>query len=448
MSDEESSERDIPITELDTYKMKISNAIGDHGFTDLLDDKILAMVTAIVASKLKFSSQRPSSQPKSAEPEFGIIDGIKLLPTILGIILLSIILYGIFAVSKMAEGAALEGPAGSKKSGDAGAKKIPFPDDSNAFVAGNFEFKRGSLMTLENYAGREEIIKEHVKLITEFVTQINILSKPELDKLNAYTKQNFLLEGPPGTGKTLFVRRIITLLDVILKEKYILEGKAGNEIKEKYEKAQKADNQQEKNQILNSILSRVLFCDVAPSSINNMYVGQSEKNVGLLFDTAYRLAEDHELVVFLFFDEGDVFFEERSGSAGQSSSSGNVKSELLQRIGQMPKLKYFPVFIYCATNRIKAFDDAFKRRFGKQDKFDCPSTEERRILIRSLLEDFEGLDEEIVEGIVSLTVGKSQAYISGQMKNFYIFEDWKVKGFKIKEFMEHLARNKTNKNLG
>lgn len=424
----------------------IENAIHKHGFSELLEDKTIDMVAAIVANKLKHVFVRPPPVTKPISGEQSFEEVLKQVSLILGIVFMAFIIYSMYTSDSQMKSAQTLQMTNSDAGGDSNKKTITFPESSNSLVVGNFEFKRGSIAKLEDYSGRDDIIKEHVHLIETYLEQIKRNSKKELDKMNCYTKQNFLLEGPPGTGKTLFVRKILTDMDIILKKKFILNNeKVDPALKQKYLDA--AEKPEEQQKIINSIPSRVLYCEVSPSSINNKYVGESERNVGILFQTANTLAKEYGYAVFLFFDEGDVFFEERSGSSSGNTGAGNVKSELLQRIGVMP-LEYYSVFVYCATNRIKAFDDAFKRRFGRQDKFDYPSEGDRKKLIEFLLSDFEGIDSVDLNQIAALTAGRSQAYISNMMKSFYISEDWRISGFDLQGYAEYLAKNKRNKNLG
>lgn len=132
-----------------------------------------------------------------------------------------------------------------------------------------------------------------------------------------------LFYGPPGTGKTLTA----TLL-----------GKtAGREV-------YKID--------LSMIVSK--------------YIGETEKNLSKIFDTAqYR-------DWILFFDEADALFGKRTTASSSNDRYANQQTAyLLQRIED------FPGVIILATNLKTNMDEAFSRRFQSIIHFTMPTAEER-----------------------------------------------------------------------
>jgi hypothetical protein len=419
---------------------KIEQSILKNGYDELLEDKTVDLIAVLVFNKLKpiFGQKKIKNFDNfsdSSNFDFSFISILKGLTAILSVIFMLVIISSHLGGDK---------PAGSGMLGMSSKLSSFFPDDKHSLIVKNFEFKRGSLIKTTEYSGKLDMVDKHIDLILTFIQQIRILAKEELDKMNNYTKQNFLLYGPPGTGKTIFVRYLLTLIDEKLKIEFINKSKGNEELKKRFKDS--SDN--EKKQILKMMRSRVIYCEVAPSSINGSYVGESEKNVGLLFNTANALASEEFVAIFLFFDEGDIFFEERSASSGGNQSAGNVKSELLQRIGVQPVFQYLSVFVYCATNRPAVFDDAFKRRFGCQDTFEYPNAEERREYLRFLFKDYVEMPNDVVNQILALTVGKSQAFISSQMKQFYYLKDYLVAGFYLKRYVQHLHNNRNNTSLG
>lgn len=425
--------------ELDDESALIEQAISSHGFTELLEDKTVDMIAAIVANKLKPIIGAKSEQSRGQPPQTGAGDVLKM-----GVTILSAIIMGFMAYTLMTDETDKDKPI------DLSDLATAFPDKKRSLMIRSFEFQRASVLNVNDHTGREEVIESHKNMILQFNAQIANLSLNELNAMNAYTRQNFLLEGPPGTGKTIFVMYIVSLIDKELKKNYLFDPKANKEtiaLKKKYD----AGSEDEKADILKAMRSRVIYCKVSPSSINNKYVGGSEKNVSVLFDSAQALAVEKHTSVFLFFDEGDVLFEERSGSGSDGNSAAYVKSELLQRIGGLPPTKYYPVFVYCATNRPKVFDDAFKRRFGKQDYFGYPTPAERKVLLKKIFSKFEEISEEVMDIMVGLTVGKSQSFISNQTKEFYLIcpiNRYEEKGFNLQGYVSALVNNRNNTNLG
>ncbi|MBK9983972.1 MAG: ATP-binding protein [Saprospiraceae bacterium] len=132
-----------------------------------------------------------------------------------------------------------------------------------------------------------------------------------------------LFYGPPGTGKT-FTAQIL-----------------GNELKKE-----------------------VFKIDL--SMIVSKYIGETEKNLELLF----ARAEDKGWI--LFFDEADALFGKRTGVRDAHDKYANQEvSYLLQRIEDYNGL------IILATNMKNNIDDSFIRRFNSMLKFPFPESAQR-----------------------------------------------------------------------
>lgn len=137
-----------------------------------------------------------------------------------------------------------------------------------------------------------------------------------------------LFHGPPGTGKTLTA----TLL-----------GKYTN---------------------------REVF-RVDLSLVVSKYIGETEKNLSVLFDKA----ENKDWI--LFFDEADALFSKRTGVRDAHDKYANQEvSYLLQR------LELFPGLVILASNFKNNIDDAFSRRFQSVIYFPLPKVKERLELWR------------------------------------------------------------------
>ena len=152
--------------------------------------------------------------------------------------------------------------------------------------------------------------------------------------LSKYLKPGFrvLFYGPPGTGKTLTAS---------LLGKYT------------------------KRDVYRVDLSQVM----------SKYIGDTEKNLASIFDTA-----EHKDWI-LFFDEADALFGKRSGGGNQvmAQHMNQQVAYLLQRIEEYDGL------VILATNLKDNIDAAFRRRFQAMILFSKPSVEEREILWESML---------------------------------------------------------------
>jgi AAA+ superfamily predicted ATPase len=105
------------------------------------------------------------------------------------------------------------------------------------------------------------------------------------------------------------------------------------------------------------------------SMVVSKYIGETEKNLGRLFD----IAQNKDWI--LFFDEADALFSARTQTRGSNDRHANQEvSYLLQRIED------FPGLIILATNLNSNIDEAFTRRFQTTVRFSRPGVKERRLL--------------------------------------------------------------------
>lgn len=123
------------------------------------------------------------------------------------------------------------------------------------------------------------------------------------------------------------------------------------------------------------------------SMVVSKYIGQTEKNLELLF----ARAEDKDWI--LFFDEADALFGKRTGVRDAHDKYANQEvSYLLQRIED------FNGLVILSTNMKNNIDDAFIRRFNDIVKFTIPNEDERKeIWEKSFPEQssFEGIAEQV-----------------------------------------------------
>ncbi|KAI1780677.1 AAA-domain-containing protein [Hypoxylon cercidicola] len=148
-----------------------------------------------------------------------------------------------------------------------------------------------------------------------------------------------LLYGPPGTGKTLLAK-------AVAKE------------------------------------SGANMIEISGASINNKYVGESEKNVRALF----QLAKQKEPLV-IFIDEADALL----GARGRRDlgSRRETINQFLREWDGMDKMK---AFIMVATNRPFDLDEAVLRRLPRKLLIDLPLEADRAAILRIHLKE-EMLDE-------------------------------------------------------
>jgi ATPase family associated with various cellular activities (AAA) len=102
------------------------------------------------------------------------------------------------------------------------------------------------------------------------------------------------------------------------------------------------------------------------SLIVSKYIGETEKNLARVFDTAERRRW------ILFFDEADALFGKRTAASSSNDRHANQETAyLLQRI------EAYSGVIILASNLKSNLDDAFARRFQAMIHFPLPGCAER-----------------------------------------------------------------------
>lgn len=110
------------------------------------------------------------------------------------------------------------------------------------------------------------------------------------------------------------------------------------------------------------------------SMVVSKYIGETEKNLGLIFD----MAAERDWI--LFFDEADALFGTRTATTSSNDRHANQEvAYLLQRIEECESL------VILASNLRSNIDDAFFRRFQSALGFARPTMPERLQLWRSTL---------------------------------------------------------------
>jgi ATPase family associated with various cellular activities (AAA) len=120
------------------------------------------------------------------------------------------------------------------------------------------------------------------------------------------------------------------------------------------------------------------------SSVVSKYIGETEKNLGSIFDRA----EARDWI--LFFDEADALFGRRGEIHDARDRYANQEiSYLLQR------LETFSGVSILATNLVRNIDEGFLRRIHSQVAFAAPELEERIELWRRLIPPDVPLGEDV-----------------------------------------------------
>lgn len=146
---------------------------------------------------------------------------------------------------------------------------------------------------------------------------------------------------------------------------------------------------------------------VGSESLNQKYVGESEKSVARLFDAIARA----DVPCLLFMDEIEAVGRNRAKAGDGSASQGNIA-----QLGVLlRKVESFRGMMMAATNMPEELDPALWRRFGMQIVIDLPGDDERFAILRRYLAPYALPDADL--GLLAdLTAGASPALLRGLME--------------------------------
>ncbi|ROW12968.1 hypothetical protein VPNG_04750 [Cytospora leucostoma] len=177
-----------------------------------------------------------------------------------------------------------------------------------------------------------------------------------------------LLYGPPGTGKTLMA-------------KAVAKGSGAN------------------------------MLEISAASINDMWVGNSEKNVRAVFSLARKMSP---MVVFL--DEADALLGSRGRQPNRGGQRETINQFLREWDGLTNALDTQQIFIMVSTNRPQDLDEAVLRRLPRRILVDLPLRDGRLAILQSLLRD------EVLDASVSLEklATDTELYSGSDLKNLAV----------------------------
>jgi SpoVK/Ycf46/Vps4 family AAA+-type ATPase len=195
--------------------------------------------------------------------------------------------------------------------------------------------------------------------------------------------RGILFFGPPGCGKTLLAAAIATEIDAV-------------------------------------------FYSVDAASIMSKWLGESEKNVAELFNSARRTAlEGHPVIIFI--DEVDSLVGIRSDEVGGEVRARNQFLKEMDSI--LDKKNPTHVYIIGATNKPWALDGPFIRRFQKRIYVPLPGPEARREMF-----DIYAKDLRLAPNVdPSLIVEKTAGYSGSDFRDIFQGVQTRI----VREFFEN-----------
>jgi proteasome-associated ATPase len=187
--------------------------------------------------------------------------------------------------------------------------------------------------------------------------------------------KGILLYGPPGCGKTLIAKAVANSLAKKVADK-IGEGKG-----------------------------RSYFINIKGPELLNKYVGETERQIRMVFQRAREKSEEGWPVI-VFFDEMDSMFRTR-GSGISSDMESTIVPQLLAEIDGVEGLKN--VIVIGATNREDLIDPAILRpgRLDVKIKIERPDANSaKQIFARYLTDEIPIAPGELVPEMIDRTVAE------------------------------------------
>ena len=179
--------------------------------------------------------------------------------------------------------------------------------------------------------------------------------------------KGILLYGPPGCGKTLIAKAVANSL------------------------AKKV------SEVTGDKTARSYFLNIKGPELLNKYVGETERQIRLVFQRAREKSEEGWPVI-VFFDEMDSLFRTR-GSGISSDIESTIVPQLLAEIDGVETLKN--VIVVGASNREDLIDPAILRpgRLDVKIKIERPDMDAAHQIFARYLHSNLPLDEEEVKGL-------------------------------------------------
>jgi proteasome-associated ATPase len=206
-------------------------------------------------------------------------------------------------------------------------------------------------------------LDSQIEAITDAV-ELPFMHRELFEEHKLPAPKGILLYGPPGCGKTLIAKAVANSLSKKVSE---VTGKPA---------------------------ARSYFLNIKGPELLNKYVGETERQIRLVFQRAREKSEEG-VPVIVFFDEMDSLFRTR-GTGISSDMESTIVPQLLAEIDGVETLKN--VIVIGASNREDLIDPAILRpgRLDVKIKIERPDqAAARQIFARYLKEDLPFDEEEI-----------------------------------------------------
>lgn len=209
-------------------------------------------------------------------------------------------------------------------------------------------------------------LDSQIELITDAV-ELPYLHRALFTEYELPAPKGILLYGPPGCGKTLIAKAVANSLSAKVGE---LSGNRN---------------------------VRSYFLNIKGPELLNKYVGETERQIRLVFQRAREKAEEG-VPVIIFFDEMDSLFRTR-GTGISSDMESTIVPQLLAEIDGVESLR--DVIVIGATNREDLIDPAILRpgRLDVKIKIERPDAEAAAQIFQRYIHPSLPIDDAAVQSL-------------------------------------------------
>ncbi len=203
--------------------------------------------------------------------------------------------------------------------------------------------------------------------------------------------KGILLYGPPGCGKTLIAKAVANSLALAVADR------TGNEDARSY------------------------FLNIKGPELLNKYVGETERQIRLIFQRA-KEKSDEGVPVIVFFDEMDSLFRTR-GSGISSDVESTIVPQLLSELDGVESLKN--VIVIGASNREDLIDPAILRpgRLDVKIKIARPNADAARQIFKIYLSTDLPFDEDALAGVGGDRATLVENFVEATVNRMYSTDD-------------------------
>jgi hypothetical protein len=154
------------------------------------------------------------------------------------------------------------------------------------------------------------------------------------------------------------------------------------------------------------------------TDIQSKWVGESEKNLKVVFDTYRNAVKNREYIPILFFNEADGVISKRMELGTQSRSVDQMMNSLQNII--LEEMEKFPGILIATTNLSQNMDKAFERRFLYKIEFEKPDLPVRQSIWQSLLSSLSNDDAKTLASRFDFSGGQIENVARKTITNYVL----------------------------